>query len=98
MTSFATPIPGTEAPQAPPGISGLMDPGMAQPMGPSPQQIAQAYMEQIRALHEAIDALAQDHPEASKELNDAKLALSNSMGKVAASATSPEGGPQPQTF
>lgn len=105
MASFAPPPPGPQqAPppgptQAPAGISGLVG-GVpnSQPVGPTPDQKVQAYMEQVRNLHMAIDALAQDHPEAANDLNDAKNALTNSMSKVASSSTSPETGPAPPTF
>ena len=104
-TSFAPPPPGPAAPpppspqQAPAGISGLVG-GVPnnQPPGPTPDQKTQAYMEQVRNLHMAIDALAQDHPEASSDLNDAKNALTNSMSKVSSAMTSPEAGPAPPTF
>ena len=106
-SSFAPPPPGPQAPppptqggsQAPAGISGLVG-GVNQtpPPGPTPDQKTQAYMEQVRNLHMAIDALATDHPEASSDLNDAKNALTNSMSKVASSMTSPEAGPAPPTF
>lgn len=110
MTPFAPPIPGgpggaptpttSPAPGAPPpGLSGLVG-GVptAQPLGPTPDQQTQAYMEQIRNLHIAIDALATQHPEAANDLNDAKNALTASMSKVAVSSASPESAPQPQTF
>ena len=107
MASFAPPPPGP--PQAPPpqpnaggpppGLSGLVGgvPSPA-PVGPTPDQKVQAYMDQVRNLHMAIDALAQDHPEAANDLNDAKNALTNSMSKVATNMTSPETGPAPPTF
>lgn len=111
MASFAPPLPGQGqgAPSAPatpptpggppPGISGLVG-GVpnATPIGPTPEQKVQAYMDQIRSLSMNIDALAQQHPEASNDLNDAKNALINSMTKVASSMTSPEAQPQPPTF
>ena len=108
MASFAPPppsAPGAPAPSAPPqnqapaGISGLVG-GVpnAQPPGPTPDQKVQAYMEQVRNLHMGIDALAQDHPEAASDLNDAKNALTNSMSKVASAMSSPETGPAPPTF
>jgi len=109
MASFAPPMPspGQSAPpgpapgpsQAPAGLSGLVG-GVpnAQPVGPTPDQKVQAYMEQIRNLHMAIDALAQDHPETASDLNDAKNALTNSMSKVASAMTTPEAGPAPPTF
>lgn len=96
----ATPPPPTQSPNGPPaGLSGLVG-GVpnATPLGPTPQQKAEAYMEQVRNLHMAIDALAMDHPEASNDLNDAKNALTNSMSKVASALSGPESGPQPQTF
>lgn len=113
MASFGTPPPGTQlappppgpngpapgSPQPPPGISGLVGGAVtATPPGPTPQQKVQAYMEQVRNLHMAIDALAQDHPEAANELNDAKNALTQSMSKVSTASTSPEAGPAPPTF
>jgi len=106
MASFAPPPPGPQgAPpppgpsQAPAGISGLVG-GVnnTPPIGPTPDQKIQAYMEQVRNLHMAIDALAQDHPEAASDLNDAKNALTNSMSKIAVASTSPETGPAPPTF
>lgn len=109
-SSFAPPVPGggapppapAPAPQAggpPPGISGLVG-GVpnATPVGPTPEQKTQAYMDQIRNLSIAIDALAQVHPEAADDLNNAKNALVNSMSKVASSMASPEAQPQPPTF
>lgn len=108
MASFAPPppsAPGAPPPSAPPsngapaGISGLVS-GVNQsaPMGPSPDQKFQAYAEQVRGLHSAIDALALDHPEAANDLNDAKNALTNSLSKVATSSTSPDVGPAPPSF
>lgn len=108
MAGFAPPLPGPGQPQtaptpgagAPPaGISGLVG-GAPQgaPVGPTPEQKTQAYMEQIRNLTILIEALAQQHPEAANDMNDAKNALINSMAKVASAMTSPEGQPQPQTF
>lgn len=52
-------------------------------------------MNQVRELHMQIDALAQDHPEAANELNEAKNALTNSMAKVASASASPDSIPQP---
>ena len=94
----ATPAPGP--PQAAPaGLSGLVQGGpSATPLGPTPDQKIQAYMEQVRGIHMQIDSLARQHPEAAKDLNDAKNALTQSMSKVATSVGSPEGQPQPQTF
>jgi hypothetical protein len=111
MGAFAPPLPGQgqgmpsapAQPQTPggppPGLSGLVG-GVpnATPVGPTPEQKVQAYMDQIRNLSIAIDALAQQHPEAANDLNDAKNALVNSMSKVASAMTSPEGQPQPQTM
>lgn len=67
-------------------------------LGPTPQDRFRAYMQQVRQLHIGIDALAQDHPEASEELNMAKNALSNSMAKVAGAISAPEGSPTTLTF
>ena len=111
MASFAPPLPGGPgSPQVPPppppnpggpppGLSGLVG-GVpnATPLGPTPDQQVEAYMEQVRNLHMAIDALATQHPEAANDLNDAKNALTASMSKVAVSSASPESAPQPQTF
>jgi len=105
MASFAPPPPGPpQGPppsdqQAPMGLSGLVG-GVPnqQPVGPTPDQKVQAYMEQVRNLHMSIDALAQNHPEAANDLNEAKNALTNSMSKVATGMTSPETGPMPPTF
>jgi len=95
------PAPGGPDPNAPPppGLSGLVGGApAATPLGPTPEQRVQAYMEMIRNLHMEIDALANQHPEAADDLNDAKNALTNSMSKVAVSMGSPNGQPQPQTF
>lgn len=103
MTPSLPPMPGSAPPpdqnMAPAGLSGLVG-GVPQqqPVGPTPEQKTQAYMDQVRNLHMAIDALAQDHPEAAQDLNDAKNALTNSMSKVATNMTSPETGPAPPTF
>lgn len=108
MASFAPPppsLPGAPPPSAPPqggapaGISGLVG-GVNQtpPPGPTPDQKFQAYAEQVRTLHSAIDSLALDHPEAANDLNDAKNALTNSLSKVATNSTSPETGPAPPSF
>lgn len=106
MASFAPPIPGgpgglppSPAPAPggpPPGLSGLVG-GVpnAVPQGPSPQQRIADYMGQVRELHMQIDSLAQDHPEAADDLNQAKNALTNSMSKVASASTAPDAGPQP---
>lgn len=113
MGAFAPPIPGNGpgsnaapnpppspgAGSPPPGLSGLVGGApTATPVGPTPEQKVQAYMDQIRNLSIGIDALAQQHPEAANDLNDAKNALVNSMSKVASAMSSPEGQPQPQTF
>lgn len=94
------PLPGNgnqTSPQA--GISSLLPNGAGLPQnGPSPQQRVQAYMDQIKQFHDAIDALAQDHPEAAEDLNTAKNALTNSMSKVASAMTTPDASPQPRTF
>lgn len=96
------PPPQNQPPQSggpPAGLSGLVQGGpSATPQGPTAQEKTQAYYEQVRNLHMAIDALAQQHPEAANDLNDAKNALNQSMGKVATAMASPEGQPQPQTF
>lgn len=90
----APPPPGPAGP--PPGISGLVGGAPnAVPQGPSPQQRIADYMSQIREISMLLDALAQDHPEASDELNQAKNALVNSMSKVASASASPDIGPQP---
>lgn len=93
------PMPGAPPPQGA-GVGSLLGgPPVNLPQtGPTPQQRVQAYMDQIRSLHMGIDALAQDHPEASEDLLDAKNALTNSMSKVATAMTAPEGGPTPLTF
>lgn len=88
-------MPGQAQPAS--GIGALLGPQQA-PQGPSPQQRVQAYMDQVKALHDGIDALAQDHPEAGEELNTAKQALTNSLAKVASAMSSPSASPQPQTF
>lgn len=108
MASFAPPPPGPPSMNLPPGpvgagapagLSGLVGGVPNQtPLGPTPEQKVQAYMDQVRNLHITIDALAQDHPEAANDLNDAKNALTNSMSKVATNMTSPETGPAPPTF
>lgn len=108
MASFAPPppsLPGAPPPSAPPapgaapaGISGLVSGNQVAPPGPTPDQKFQAYAEQVRGLHSAIDALALDHPEASSDLNDAKNALTNSLSKVATASTSPDVGPAPPNF
>lgn len=94
-------IPGT-APPSPDsgGISSLLgnQANSLPQTGPTPQEQVQAYMDQIRALHMGIDALATDHPEASEDLNTAKNALTNSMAKVASAITSPSGQTGPMTF
>lgn len=108
MAGFAPPLPGSNQPQTaptpgagqpPPGISGLVG-GVpnSTPVGPSPDQKIQAYMELIRNLTIQIEALANQHPEVANDMNDAKNALINSMSKVAAAMTSPEGQPQPPTM
>lgn len=97
-SSGLPPVPGSAKP-APPGLSGLLGPNATQPqMGPTPQMKVQAYMDQVRNLHMNIDALAQDHPEAAEDLNNAKNALTNSMSKVASAMVSPDQNPQPPTF
>ncbi len=108
MASFAPPPPGpSQAPPSPPPAPGAPPPGLsglvggvpnATPLGPTPQQKAQAYMEQVRNIHMEIDALATDHPEAASDLQDAKNALTSSMSKVASAMSGPEGQPQPMTF
>ena len=97
-SSQLPPVPGSTPPPAS-GISGLLGPKPNLPQtGPTPQEKVQAYMTQIRQLHIAVDALAQDHPEASEELNDAKNSLTNSMAKVASAMTAPDGQPTTMTF
>lgn len=91
------PPPSPAGPAAPPpGISGLIGGDQtATSIGPTPQQRVEAYMVQVRNIHMEIDALAQMHPEASNELNNAKNALTESMAKVATATASPDQGPQP---
>lgn len=99
-SSFAGPLPGN-GPAPTQGISAILPPNASglPTNGPSPQERVQAYMDQIKQFHEAIDALAQDHPEAAQELNDAKNQLTNSMSKVASAMSSPDASaPQPRTF
>jgi hypothetical protein len=107
MASFAPPPPSPPgapppAPPAagapPPGISGLVNANQATPPGPTPDQKFQAYAEQVRGLHTAIDGLALDHPEAANDLNDAKNALTNSLSKVATNSSGPDTGPAPPSF
>lgn len=108
MAGFAPPLPGPGQPQQnptpsagapPPGISGLVGGATnATPAGPSPEQKIQAYMSQIRDITIQLEAIAQQHPEAANDMNDAKNALINSMSKVASAMSSPEGQPQPPTF
>jgi hypothetical protein len=92
-------MPGSPSQPTPGNVSTLLGNQPAQPApGPTPEQRVQAYMDQVRALHMQIDALALDHPEASEDLNTAKNALTNSMSKVASAMTQPEQQPQPPTF
>lgn len=95
-------IPGSPQaappPQAPPGSSPLLGSTPIPQAGPSPAQRLSAYMEQVRDVTIQIDALAQDHPEASEDLNNAKTALTNSLSKVSASAAQQQTAPQPPTF
>lgn len=93
------PVPGSPPPPSG-GISSLLgNQASSLPQtGPTPQEQVQAYMDQIRALHMGIDALATDHPEASEDLNTAKNALTNSMAKVATAITAPAGAAGPMTF
>lgn len=108
MGGFAPPLPGPGQPQTaptpgagapPPGISGLVG-GVpnATPVGPTPEQKIQAYMEQVRNIVTQIDALANQHPEVANDMNNAKNGLIESMSKVAAAMSSPESQPQPPTF
>jgi hypothetical protein len=102
-TMGSTGIPAMPGQGATPPASGGLGPTIGDQsqlpqLGPTPQQRMQGYMDQVRQLHMAIDALAQDHPEASEELNSAKNALANSMGKVASAISSPEGSPTTLTF
>lgn len=102
MGSSLPPLPGQSTPpNAASGISGLLGnvQGVTLPAtGPTPQQMTQAYMDQVRRLHIDIDTLAQDHPEAAEDLNNAKNALTNSMSKVATAMSAPSQGVSPPTF
>ncbi len=90
------PAPSPSGP--PPGISGLVGGAPPQlPQGPTPQQRMEDYMVQIQELSSMIDTLAQDHPEAADDFNQAKNALNNSMSKVAAANTTPDNIAQPPT-
>lgn len=93
------PMPG-QAPPPQAGIGSLIGPNSSQlpQTGPTPQEKVQAYMTQIRQLHMGIDALAQDHPEASEDLNMAKNSLTNSMSKVATAMMNPQNDAGPMTF
>lgn len=103
MTSpFPTPnvpnlggVPGGVNPQ-PSTSSTLL--GNTQIPSPTPDQRVTGYMDQIRNLHIQIDALANQFPAASEDLDTAKKALASSMAKVAAMISQPEQSPQPQTF
>lgn len=95
-------IPGNPPPapaQGPPGQSSLLGgTSVPKPAGPTPDQRTAGYMDQIRNIHLQIDALANQYPAASDELGQAKVALANSMAKVAAAMAQPEQSPGPQTF
>jgi len=91
MAPFAPPIPGTPPP---PDVANLVAPPVPVP-SPSPQDRISNYMNQVRELHMTLDALATSHPEASEDLNTAKVALTNSMSKVASASASPNAIPQP---
>lgn len=104
MQPFGSPPspPGTPpapSPGGPPaGISGLVGGSPSQlPQGPTPQQRMEDYLVQVQELTMQIDALAQDHPEAADDFNQAKNALTNSMAKVAAANTTPDNIAQPPT-
>ena len=78
---------GPASPQNPDPSTLVAGLGATPPQGPSPEQIVQEFMRQIQSLHAQIDALASQHPEASKELQAAKQALTDSMTPVAANMT-----------
>lgn len=98
--------PGQPPPQAPPpaqapgqqNISPLSSGQDIQPTGPTPDQRVSGYMEQVRNLSIQIDALAGQFPDAAQDLNNAKVALVNSMSKVATAMSQPSGATQPPTF
>lgn len=102
------PMPGAGAPAstpppAPPqGGTGLVDqsqgPQASPSQGPTPEDLAQQFMIQIRDIHMKIDALAGEYPAASKDLRAAKQALTDSMTSVAGSLTQTNGAAQPRTF
>ncbi len=108
MTPSLPPMPqgGGQPPQGPPPtpdpnqISPLSSGGQTLPntAGPTPDQRVAGYMEQVRNLSIQIDQLANQFPDASQDLNNAKIALVNSMSKVATAMSQPSGAGQPPTF
>lgn len=106
MTPSLPPMPGGGQPS--PQAAPQQDPNQISPLsagqpipatnGPTPDQRVAGYMEQVRNLSIQIDQLANQFPDASQDLNNAKIALVNSMSKVATSMSQPSGAGQPPTF
>jgi hypothetical protein len=90
--------PGSQASPPPGGGNPLLGTNAIPPAGPTPDQRLTAYMDQVRNISIQIDSLAQSHPEASQELNQAKDALTNSLSKVSAATAQMQSTPQPPTF
>jgi hypothetical protein len=59
--------------------------------------MVQEYLKNIQTIVGLIDALASQHPEAGKELNQAKQSCIDSMTPVAGAMTSPNGVQPPTT-
>lgn len=88
--------PGAGAPPPDGGAQGAQGLVPDTPIGGNdPMAQQDAFMAQIRDLHTTIDALAQDHPEAAQDFEDAKNSLIAAMSKVAASLGSPDAQQQP---
>lgn len=98
MATMAPPMPGQPGAGGPGGppdpsglVSGLSGPGPGATQGPTPEQMIQEYLKNIQGIVAEVDALASQHPEASKELQTAKQALIDSMTPVAGAMSSPNG-------
>lgn len=105
------PMPGgpmAQAPGAPPPAAGANPAALLGPPGangaplaeasqpaPSPQQMAEGFMMEIRDLTMRVDGLATQYPESAEDFEIAKQALINGMTKclMGFSSTEPQSAP-----
>ena len=71
---------------------------MPQQTAPDPQQRLRAIMMRYRDMENQINAMAQEFPEAAKDLRQAVNAIRSAMSKSVASPNMAQEPPAPRTF